>query len=91
MRPSAWTGDAEKLPPRRSVQTFLPVRASTQEATPPSSTRKSRSSTRSGDGFEPTPLRSVQAMWLSLTSPSPSGRTARSLALPKPVLMKTRP
>lgn len=46
-----------------------------------------RPSTSSGEGVRETPLRTFQATCVALTSPWPSGRTAHSSGLAKPVTM----
>ena len=80
-----------KLPPTRAVHTTSPVRASTQVATPLSPIMKRRSPTSSSDGFLGALRVSLQATCVAVTSPLPSGRTARTSPVEKPVGKKTSP
>ena len=80
-------GDAEKLPPSRFRQTASPVLASVHTATPSSLTVNSRPSTRIGDGLIGMFFFCVQRIWLSVTSPWPSTRTASILLFKKQLHM----
>ena len=56
-----------------------------QVTIPPSLTMKSSSSSSSIDGLFGAPRGAFQATWVDVTSPLPSGRTAKICAVLKPV------
>ena len=87
MRPSARIGDAENSPLRRFCQRALPLTASSTLAVPASPIRNSFSPSSNCDDREPVPWEDFQAICVLVTSPVPSGRTARNFMPPAAVLM----
>src|SRR5215475_8718169 len=85
MRPSANTGDAEKLPPNRCVQSTSPVRELKHVATPLSDTAYSSSPTTSIDGVSGAPFVADHATCVSVASPvAPFGLIAKSVGRSNP-------